>query len=126
MSREDAQQILDTFKTQHFTNCRNYVTVCKVNPDWVKEILPPPLEPDEPIVTFALSKGDQFTGLVCGVQCRYQDVVGSFGLAYVMDTELAVRIGRDGLGEHKKQGVTVEFDEGKKYIGPVSRLWQEL
>ncbi|MBP5744323.1 MAG: acetoacetate decarboxylase family protein, partial [Oscillospiraceae bacterium] len=40
--------------------------------------------------------------------------------------ELAVRIGRDGLGEPKKQGETVVFDDGKKYIGTVSRFGQEL
>ena len=126
MTREEALDMLKHFSTPHFTNTRNYVTVCEVDPAWVKSILPAPLEPDQPIVTFALSKGDQFSGLVCGVQCRYGDLVGSWGLAYVMDTDLAVIYGREGLAEPKKLGVTTVSDDGKKYVGTVSRFGQEL
>ena len=126
LTYDEATTMLRHFAAPHFTNCRNYITVCAVDPDWVKEILPPPLEPDEPIVTFALSKGDQFAGLVCGVQCRYGDLVGSYGLGYMMDTDLAVIFGREGLGEPKKLGITTVQDDGKKYIGTVSRFGQEL
>lgn len=126
MSKEEARQMLKMFQSPHFTNTRNYITVCKVDEEWVKEILPAPLEMDEPLVTFALSKGDQFSGLVCGVQCRYKDIVGSWGLAYVMDTDLAVIYGREGLAEPKKLGVTTVHDDGKKYIGSVSRFGQEV
>lgn len=126
LSKEDAQHMLKYFATPHFTNTRNYVTVCEVDPEWAKSILPAPLEPDEPIVTFAVSKGDQFSGLVCGLQCRYKGIVGSWGLAYVMDTDLGVIYGREGLAEPKKMGVATIFDDGKKYIGSVSRFGQEL
>lgn len=126
LTREEAQDMLKYFATPHFTNVRNYITVCQVNEEWARAILPPPLEFDQPIVTFALSKGDQFSGLVCGLQCRYKDMVGSWGLAYVMDTDLAVVFGREGLAEPKKLGVTKISDDGKKYIGSVSRFGQEL
>lgn len=123
---EEAKDMLRHFSTPHFANTRNYITVCEVDEAWVKSILPPPLEYDKPIVTFALSKGDQFSGLVCGVQCKYKDIVGSWGLAYVMDTDLAVIYGREGLAEPKKLGVTTVLDDGKKYVGTVSRFGQEL
>ena len=126
LTREEALDMLIHFKSPHFTNTRNYVTVCEVDEAWVKSILPPPLEYDQPIVTFAVSKGDQFSGLVCGVQCRFKDIVGSWGLAYVMDTDLAVIYGREGLAEPKKLGVTTVVDDGKKYVGTVSRFGQEL
>lgn len=126
MTRVEAEQMLKMFRSPHFTNIRNYITVCRVDEEWVKEILPPPLEVAEPIVTFALSKGDQFSGLVCGVQCKYGDLVGDWGLGYVMDTDLAVVFGREGLAEPKKLGVTTVLDDGKKYIGTVSRFGQEL
>ena len=116
LTREEAKDMLRHFSTPHFTNTRNYITVCEVDEAWVKSILPPPLEYDKPIVTFALSKGDQFSGLVCGVQCKYKDLVGSWGLAYVMDTDLAVIYGREGLAEPKKLGVTTVLDDGKKYV----------
>lgn len=125
LTREEALDMLIHFKSPHFTNTRNYVTVCEVDEAWVKSILPPPLEYDQPIVTFAVSKGDQFSGLVCGVQCRFKDIVGSWGLAYVMDTDLAVIYGREGLAEPKKLGVTTVVDDGKKYVGTVSRFGQE-
>lgn len=126
LTREEALHMLKHFEAPHFTNCRNYITVCHVNEEWARSILPPPLEFDQPIVTFALSKGDQFAGLVCGLQCRYGDLVGSWGLGYVMDTDLAVIFGREGLAEPKKLGVTEVFDDGKKYIGTVSRFGHEL
>ena len=126
LSKEEARQMLKMFQAPHFTNTRNYITVCRVDEEWVKEILPPPLEMAEPIVTFALSKGDQFAGLVCGVQCKYGDLVGDWGLAYVMDTDFAVIYGREGLAEPKKLGVTQVQDDGKRYIGTISRFGQEV
>jgi hypothetical protein len=126
LSQEEAKTMLKHFSSPHFTNTRNYITVCEVDPAWIAEILPPPLQPDEPLVTFALSKGDQFCGTVCGVQSRYKDLVGSWGLAYVMDTDLAVIYGREGLGEPKKLGVTTVEETDKKYVGTVSRFGKEL
>lgn len=126
MTTEETKEILKLFQSPHFTNCRNYITACRVDEEWVKEILPPPLTPAEPIVTFALSKGDQFSGLVCGVQCKFEDLVGDWGLAYVMDTDLAMIFGREGLSEPKKLGVTEIEDDGKKYVGTVSRFGKEL
>lgn len=126
MSREEAQFMLKHFSHPHFTNTRNYVTVVEVDPKWVEEILPPPLEPAAPIVSIALSKGDQFSGLVLGVNARYGEFVGDFGLAYVMDTDLAVVFGREGLAEPKKLGVTETREEDGKFVGTVSRWGQEL
>lgn len=126
LTRAEALEMLKCFQSPHFTNTRNYVTVVETDSEWVKSILPPPLTPDEPVVTFCISKGDQFTGLVCGVQCRYGDIIGSYGLAYVMDTDLGVIYGREGLAEPKKLGITTVFDDGKKFIGTVSRFGQEL
>lgn len=126
LSREEAQDMLNRFKSPHFTNTKNYITVFTTDPDWVKSILPPPLKPAEPLVTISISKGDQFSGLVLGVQARYNDMVGDYGLAYVMDTDLAVIFGREGLGEPKKLGITSVSDDGEKFVGTVSRWGQEL
>ena len=126
MTRDDAEFMLKHFAHPHFTNTRNFITVLEVDPDWVAEILPPPLEPAAPVVSISISKGDQFCGLVLGVNARYGDIVGDFGLAYVMDTDLAVIFGREGLGEPKKLGVTTaELNDGK-FVGTVSRFGQEL
>ena len=126
LTKEEAQDMLRYFAAPHFTNTRNYTTVCQVDEHWVKEILPPPLEPAAPVVIFALSKGDQFTGLVSGVQCQYKGQIGFWGLSYMMDTDLAVTFGREGLAEPKKLGSTVIQDDGFHYVGTVSRFGYDL
>lgn len=126
LEREEANALLRCFQHPHFTNVRNYITVVEVDPKWVAEILPPPLEPAAPTVSIAISAGDQFTGLVMGVNARYGDIVGDFGLAYMMDTDLAVIFGREGLGEPKKLGVTTASLEDGKFVGTVSRFGAEL
>lgn len=125
-TREEALQMLRCFQSPHFTNTRNYVTVCEVDADWVRDILPPPLEPADPVVTIAISKGDQFAGLVLSVTCKYGDLIGDWGLAYVMDTDLAVIFGREGLAEPKKLGVVTVEDDGRQFTASVSRFGQEV
>jgi len=126
LSLAEAKEMLRMFQRPKFTNVHNYITVIRTDMDWVKEVLPPPLVPDEPIVTVVLSGSDQFWGLVCGLQCRYEGIVGSFGLGYVMDTDLGVIYGREGLAEPKKQGITTIKAEDGKFVGTVSRFGQEL
>lgn len=50
MTQEEAKGMLKYFEHPHFTNVRNYITVLEVDPNWVKEILPPPLEMADPVV----------------------------------------------------------------------------
>ena len=56
-----------------------------------------------------------------GVNAKYDDIVGDWGLAYVMDTDLDVIYGREGLAERKKLDVTVIDVVDNKFIGTVSR-----
>lgn len=126
MTDEEARQMLACFAHPHFTNVRNYITVVEVDPDWVKEILPAPLEPAQPLVTIALSEGDQFHGLVFGLNAKFGDIVGDWGLGYVMDTDLAMVFGREGLAEPKKLGVTTTEIKDGTFTGTVSRFGQEV
>ena len=126
LSLEEAKEMLLMFAKPHFSNVHNYITVIETEPEWIKGILPPPLEPAAPIVTVVLSKSDQFQGTVVGVQARFGDIVGDFGLGYVMDSDLAVIFGREGWVELKKFGVTDITDNGKDYVGTVSRYNEEL
>lgn len=126
MTANEARGMLRYFEHPHFTNVRNYITVLEVDPAWVKEILPPPLEPAASIVSIALSEGDQFHGLVMGVNAKYGDIVGDFGLAYVMDTDLGVVFGRESLAEPKKLGVTTTDLKDGKFVGTVSRWGAEV
>lgn len=62
MTPEEAKDMLHYFEHRpHFINTTNYITVIEVDPDWVAEILPPPLEPAAPVASVVLSTGDQST-----------------------------------------------------------------
>lgn len=126
LSEQEVQDMLKCFKSPHFTNVVNYITAFETDPDWVKEVLPAPLEPAEPIVSIALSEGDQFHGLIMGLQAKYGDLVGDWGIAYVMDTDLGVIFGRESLAEPKKLGVTTTEIKDGVFTGTVSRWGQEL
>ena len=123
---EETQEMLKRFAHPHFTNTMMYVVNVEVDPEWVKEVLPAPLEPDEPVVTFCMEQGDQFSGLISGLQCRYGDIVGTWGLAFTMDTDLATIFGREGMGEPKKIATVVNAVEGDEYVGTMSRFGTEL
>lgn len=126
LSLSEAKAMLERFKHPKFTNLDNLIAVVETDPEWVKEILPPPLQPAAPLVTITITKSDQFQGTVVEVQARLGDKIGGFGLGYVMDTDLAVIFGREGLAEPKKIGNTKMEVKGKEYIGTVERFGQEL
>lgn len=126
LTRDEAQHMLRTFAHPHFTNCRNFGVVVEVDYEWAKSILPPGLELEAPVVNFMLSKGDQFSGLVSGLQVRHGDLVGLYGLTYMMDTDLAVIYGREGLAEPKKLADTKVEVVDNKVVGTVTRFGQEL
>lgn len=126
MSLQEAKHMLMMFKHPHFSNVDNYTTVIETSPEWIKEILPAPLEPADPIVLVNFSSSDQFRGLIVEVQARFGKKVGGFGLAYVMDSDLGVIFGREGLAEPKKLGTTTIQREGKEFVGTTSRWGQEL
>jgi len=125
LSMEEVKTMLSMFKPQ-FTNCDAYITVIETDPEWVKKILPPPLQPADPIVTITLQKCDQFQGTVVDVAARYGDKVGGFGLGYVMQNDLTVIYGREGLAEPKKLGDTILSRKGNDFVGSVVRYGQEL
>jgi acetoacetate decarboxylase len=126
LSLQEARQMLGMFKHPHFTKVENYVTVIETTPEWIKEILPPPLVPADPIVTITFSAGDQFKGTLVEAQARFGDKVGGFGIAYVMDSDLGVIFGREGLAEPKKLGITTVQRNGSEFVGTTSRYGQEL
>lgn len=74
MSNEEAQGMLKYFEHPHFTNVRNYITIVEVDPKWIEEILPPPLQPAAPVVSIALSEGDNLVDGLSNVQNKLGNV----------------------------------------------------
>lgn len=126
LTPEETKAMLLCMQRPHFTNADTYVVVIQTDPEWVSKILPPPLQPADPIVSIMFMKCDQFQGTVVGVQARYEDKVADFGLGYVMQNDLAVIYGRDGLNEPKKIGNTVISRIGDEFVGTAERYGQEL
>lgn len=123
----ETQAMLAMFARPHFTNEDNFTVVVRTDPDWVRTVLPPPLVASAPIVTATLSQSDQFRGAIVGLQCAYDGAEGEFGLGYVMDTDLGVVFGWEGLAAPKKLGDSrlVTGDDGG-VIATVSRFGREL
>ena len=118
--------MLGMFAKPHFTNVDNLTAVIRTDPEWVREVLPGPLVPTNPIVTVTLSQSDQFCGSIVGLQCAYDGIQGEFGLGYVMDSDLGVIFGREGLAEPKKFGDARITETDGLVIGTVARYGQEL
>jgi acetoacetate decarboxylase len=83
--------------------------------DAIRAVLPPPLEPSEPLARIRFATVDMGTGIPVfgagwfGVRARHGRVEGEYALFMPMTTEQATVGGRETYGEPKKiGGVTIE------------------
>jgi acetoacetate decarboxylase len=126
LSPTEVQAMLQKFKP-NFTGINALNVTFETTPEFVREVLPPPLEPaDSPLVTISIQVTDQYKGMTCLVASRYNGFEGNYGLGYVMNSDTAVIFGRDLWGEPKKLGKTRLTREGDKLTGTVERYGQEL
>jgi acetoacetate decarboxylase len=92
--------------------------IWETDPDVVRAVLPPPLEPSEPIARIRFATVNMggipvFGAGWFGVRARHGSLEGEYALFMPMTTEQATVGGRETFGEPKKIGaVTVESDEG--------------
>lgn len=85
--------------------------------DVIRAVLPPPLEPAEPLARIRFASVDMGTGIPVfgagwfGVRARHGRVDGEYALFMPMTTEQATVGGRETFGEPKKIGqVTIEVN----------------
>ena len=84
--------------------------VWETDPDVIKAVLPPPLEPSEPLARIRFATVDMGTGIPVfgagwfGVRARHGKVEGEYALFMPMTTEQATIGGRETFGEPKKIG----------------------
>ncbi len=84
--------------------------VWETDPDVVKAVLPPPLEPSQPLARVRFATVDMGTGIPVfgagwfGVRARHGTVEGEYPLFMPMTTEQATVGGRETYGEPKKIG----------------------
>jgi acetoacetate decarboxylase len=91
--------------------------VWETDPDAIRAVLPPPLEPSDPLARIRFATVDMGTGIPVfgagwfGVRARHGNVEGEYALFMPMTTEQATIGGRETYGEPKKIGnVTISVD----------------
>ncbi len=126
LNPSEVQEILQKF-VPNFTGINALNVVFETTPAFVREVLPPPLEPaSQPLVTISMQITDQYKGMTCLVASRYKEIEGNYGLGYVMNSDTAVIFGRELWGEPKKLGKTKITRQEDEIIGSVERYGQEL
>jgi len=100
--------------------------------DVIRAVLPPPLEPSEPLARIRFATVNMGTGIPVfgagwfGVRARHGSVEGEYPLFMPMTTEQATIGGRETYGEPKKIGaVTIERD-GDRVHASIERLGFKL
>src|SRR5215470_19835980 len=84
--------------------------VWETDPDVIRAVLPPPLEPSEPLARLRIATVDMGTGIPVfgagwfGVRARHGTQEGEYPLFMPMTTEQATIGGRETFGEPKKIG----------------------
>src|SRR4249919_2977377 len=91
--------------------------VWETDPDAIRALLPPPLEPSEALARIRFATVDMGTGIPVfgagwfGVRARHGSVEGEYPLFMPMSTEQATIGGRETYGEPKKIGaVSIAID----------------
>ena len=101
--------------------------IYETDPDVVRAVLPPPLEPSDPFVrvlvaTVAIEGRAPFGAGWFGVRARHEGVEGEYPLVMPMTTEQAVIGGRETYGEPKKLGEVTLKRDGANVVGAMGRL----
>ena len=98
-------------------------------PEFVRAVLPPPLEPgSQPLVTVSVCTFGtsncvgEFAGGVVDVLARYKGIEANHCLAMPMSTDVAIIFGRELFGEPKKQGRVRLESDGDVARGTVERF----
>lgn len=125
---EQVRQLQNLYAAPAFESFRSLSVSFETDPEIIKAVLPPPLEPDEqPLASASISLiGTSNTlqpfgaaGLV--VRCRYKDIVGFYPITMPMSTDAAVIFGRELYGEPKKVAEINVSEDEDKFVGTVQR-----
>jgi acetoacetate decarboxylase len=102
--------------------------VWETDPDVIAAVLPPPLEPSEPLARVRFATVDMGTGIPVfgagwfGVRARHGSVEGEYALFMPMTTEQATVGGRETYGEPKKIGGVLINVDGDSLTARFERL----
>jgi acetoacetate decarboxylase len=102
--------------------------VWETDPEVVRQVLPPPLEPSDPLARIRFATVDMGTGIPVfgagwfGVRARHGTQEGEYALFMPMTTEQATVGGRETYGEPKKIGAVAIDLDGDRVHAHIERL----
>jgi len=102
--------------------------VWETDPDVIRAVLPPPLEPSEPLARIRFATVDMGTGIPMfgagwfGVRARHAGTEGEYALFMPMTTEQATIGGRETFGEPKKIGAVSISVDGDSVSARIERM----
>jgi acetoacetate decarboxylase len=109
-SPEEIKRIEAVLSTPAFLEGKTVTVSFLTRPEFVRAVLPPPLEPaDEPLVSVGVgSFGSSncvgaFDGGWVDIAARYNGISGNYCLAMPMSTAVAIIFGRELFGEPKSR-----------------------
>jgi acetoacetate decarboxylase len=102
--------------------------VWDTDPEVIRAVLPPPLEPSEPLARLRFATVDMGTGIPTfgagwfGVRARHAGTEGEYALFMPMTTEQATIGGRETFGEPKKIGAVSISVDGDTVSARIERM----
>jgi acetoacetate decarboxylase len=122
----EVRKMLTSFSPT-FKNNNSMIIIFETDPEFVREVLPPPLQPAQrSIGTALLQNGANYNGGGLFLKARYEDVEGDYCLAMPMNTDSAVIFGRELWGEPKKIAETDIARNGDQIVGTITRHGVEV
>ena len=125
---EQVRQLQNLYAEPAFESFRSLSVSFETDPEVIKAVLPPPLEPDEqPLASASNSRIgtsntlQPFGAAGLSVRCRYKNIVGDYPLTMPMSTDAAVIFGRELYGEPKKVAEINVFEDDDTFLGTVQR-----
>lgn len=116
----------EAMSAPRFVNAEMLSITFETDVDYLKSILPPPLELTDSTVRAMVGRwqsncvGD-FEGGALYLPARHQGVEGEYVLAMYMSSDAAIIYGRELFGEPKKQGTTRLHRGRQRMIGQIER-----
>jgi len=127
-TKDEVDRLLAIYKQSTYQTMRTFTVTFATDADVIRKLLPPPLEPAEHPIAFAMINHTAWadcSGPVLGatvqVLCQFQGVVGTYCVAMQMSTDHAVFFGRDLFGEPKKVASIRMETVGNQFFGSVER-----
>ena len=121
-SAEELERLAEVYATPAFLDSTSLSMTFLTDPEVVRELLPPPLEPAaEPRASVAVYCVGAFNGASLNLACRYQGEDGLYCVTMPMSTDTAIVFGRELYAEPKKLADCQVVQRGRFVHGTVTR-----